>query len=121
MSAFANGLTNGKGIAVTTRGILKRRDSLKLSRNNSVLSWHTQTFWCTASVPLLQLVGMHRSGCTLKLLSSQTRWFGLAASVKLILASEPEAIMLQDTLAQLVESAQIAAGRTPGCNTGMIL
>jgi hypothetical protein len=41
---------------------------------------------------------MCRSGCTLKLLTSQTRWYRLAASVQLFLDCEADAVMLQDTL-----------------------
>jgi hypothetical protein len=48
-TAFANGLTNGKGIAITTRRICRQRDSLQLNEKNGVPYWQKQTIWCVPS------------------------------------------------------------------------
>lgn len=108
-------------MAITKRGLHRRRDSLQLNRKDGVLYWKKQAFWCTVSLPLLQLVDVRRSGCMLNLLTSETDWCGLAASVQLILDCEADAVMLQDTLLQLVSNANTVAQSASGCKKGFIL
>jgi hypothetical protein len=99
MTRFASKLIDGSGIAIRQQGVLRRRCLLNYSTTSSTLSWRR------ASLELLQLAAVHRSGCTVKLTSLQTSWLGRAVSVKLVLDSELEAVMLQLMLSQLTAGA----------------
>jgi hypothetical protein len=103
MTCFAAKLIDGSGIAIRQRGVLGRRCFLNYSTTSSRLSWRR------ASLELLQLAAVRRSGCTVKLTSSQMSWLGKAQSVKLVLDSELEAVMLELLLTQLIAGAAKAA------------
>jgi hypothetical protein len=100
MTCFASKLIDGAGVAVRQRGILGRRCLLRYSTTSNKLSWRS------ASLELLQRAAVHRSGCTVKLTTSQTSCLGKAQSVRLVLNSELEAVML---LTQLAASAMKTA------------
>jgi hypothetical protein len=103
MTCFASRFIDGAGIAIRQRGVLGRRCLLNYTTIGSKLSWRR------ASLELLQLAAVHRSGCTVKLTSSQTSWLGRAVTVKLVLDSELEAVMLELMLSQLSAGAAKAA------------
>jgi hypothetical protein len=103
MSCLASKLIDGAGVAVRQRGILGRCCLLRYSTTSNKLSWRS------ASLELLQLAAVHRSGCTVKLTTSQTSCLGKAQSVRLVLNSELEAVMLDLLLTQLAASAMKTA------------
>jgi hypothetical protein len=103
MTCYASKLIDGSGIAIRQRGVLGRRCLLNYSTASSKLSWGS------ASLELLQLAAARRSGCTVKLTSSQISWLGKAQCVKLVLDSELEAVMLELLLSQLIAGAAKAA------------
>jgi hypothetical protein len=111
MTVFVNKLIDGNGIVVTKRQrhVRCRRSLLIYTTAGKSLSWGTQSLFHSTSLALLQLVEVHRSGCTIRLISSQRSWLGQPLSATLVLDNDEEAVMLELILLQLRASAANAA------------